>query len=333
MPLRTPDKTIIPVLLVAISAGFPPSCNEQKTTANDLSKNKPAPIRAPGAETDKPESEPELYFGEDWAAKNPGRTPTPSPKAGSGGRIQSPVQASAEPAENSTWSLVLGTFTEGDHVAAAQRMITDMPLVAPQVRGARVHTTAKGSMVVYGHYANREDPQAKQEQEQLKKITVNGRKVFNRVPLTRLDLRLSQGQLSPLDLLSARRAHPNVDPLYTLDIAIWITNDDRKLGEIVTEENVRQRAEAYAKQLRTRGHEAYFYHDEVNQRSIVTVGLFDRRAINPKSGLFSPDVTDLMKKFPARLANGEPAETLKARFLPKLGTKPQTPVLVLVPTM
>jgi hypothetical protein len=229
--------------------------------------------------------------------------------------------------------LVLGTFTEGDHIAAAQRMIADMPRVAPQVQGARVHTTAKGSMVVYGRYDDREDPRAKQDQERLKQITANGRKVFNRVPLTRLDMRLTKGKLSPLDLLSARRAHPNVDPLYTLDVALWLTNDDRKLGEIVTVDDVRQRAETYAKQLRAQGHEAYFYHDEANNRSIVTVGLFDRRAINQKSGLFSPDVTDLMKKFPVRLANGEPVETLKARFLPQLGTQPQTPVLVLVPTM
>jgi hypothetical protein len=326
MHRRTPDKTLISVVLLAISAWFASSCNEQKTTANDLSKNKPNSIRAAGAVTDKPQAEPELYFGEDWATKA-------APNASSGGRIISPNQASADPADQSTWSLVLGTFTEGDHITAAQRMIADMPKIAPQIMGARVHTTAKGSMVVYGQYDDREDPRAKQDQERLKQITVNGRKVFNRVPLTRLDMRLSKGQLSPIDLLSARRAHPNVDPLYTLDVAIWLTNDDRKQGEIVTANDVRQRADAYAKKLRAQGHEAYFYHDEANNRSIVTVGLFDRRAINQKSGLFSSDVTMLMKKFPARLVNGEPIETLKARFLPQLGTQPQTPVLVLVPTM
>lgn len=321
MPWRIPDKTLAATLLVAFSAVVAVSCNDRKTTAGDLSKNSPPPVRNAGGAADKPEPEPELYFGEDWEQK-------------AGGRIAGPGQQStANDAQYSTWALVLGTFTEGDHAAAAMRMIGNLQVIAPQVQGARVHTTPKGSMVVYGRYKDREDPSAKADQEKLKQITNQGHQVFKRIPLTRIDMRLAQGQLSPLDLLSARRAHPNVDPLYTLDVAIWMANEDKSLGGIVTPDEVRRKAEAYAKELRAKGHEAYFYHDDVNKRSIVTVGLFDHRAIHPKSGLYSSDVTSVIKQFPQRLANGEPVLTLKARFVPQLGTQPQTPVLVLVPTM
>jgi cell division septation protein DedD len=236
----------------------------------------------------------------------------------------------------STWSLVLGTFTEGDHSAAAREMIKNLRIIAPQVQGARVHTTPKGSMVVYGHYAGRDDPKAKDDQENLKAITYRGRKVFERIILTYLDLRLAGGQLHPHDLLSARKAHPKVDPMYTLDVAIWMTIDDPKAGkDRLSYDQVRAKAEAYCKKLRAEGYEAYFYHDDANQRSMVTVGLFDRRAIDPQSGFYSNDVEALVKKFPARYVNGEPLYeyTDKFKITKDTKTKPQSPKLVLVPAL
>lgn len=237
------------------------------------------------------------------------------------------------PASRSTWSLVLGTFTEPGHEDAARQMIIDLPRIAPQAAGARVHTTFKGSMVVYGNYTGRDDPNAKADLERLKAINVNGTPVFNRIILTKLDLRLAQGQLHPFDLLAARKAHPKVDPMYTLDVAIWMSNNDHKAGDRVTYEEVKRKAEAFAAQLRAKNEEAYFYHDDDNQWSTVTVSLFDRRAIDQRSGLFSDEVTTLMRRFPARLVNGEPLIELKDPRDPKKGGTPQAPKLVLVPMM
>lgn len=251
------------------------------------------------------------------------------PKSGDG-------QKAPQPEPSSTWSLVLGTFTGADHKASAERMLDNLRTIAPEAAaGARVHTTAKGSMVVFGRYTGRDDPNAVADEQRLKRLTHQNRKVFNRLILTRLDLRLTEGQLHPHDLLSARRAHPKVDPLYTLDVAIWMANEDpaHKAGDRLMYEEAKRQAEAHAAKLRAQGYEAYFYHDQANKRSIVTVGLFDRTAINSTSGLYSSRVTDLVKKFPARLANGEPAFEFIDKYFPKLGTKPQTPVLVLVPTM
>jgi hypothetical protein len=71
------------------------------------------------------------------------------------------------------------------------------------------------------------------------------------------------------------------------------------------------------------------------------VGLFDRTAINSTSGLYSSEVTELIRKrFPQRLVNGEPMfeyekpfENKRAKDKDKIKTKPQTPVLALVPDM
>lgn len=161
----------------------------------------------------------------------------------------------------------------------------------------------------------------------VKSLQHQNRPLFPRIALTHLDLRSQQADLHPFDLHSARREHPKVDPLYTLDVAMW---DDFDSGAL-SYEQIRRNAEGYAHQLRNAGYEAYFYHDDRAERSIVTVGLFDRTAINNTSGLFTSTVTDLMKQFPQRMVDGEPMSEFKDRFRPEMGVKPQTPVLVEVP--
>ena len=306
------------------------SCNDQAKSGSDLSAN--GRNTAPSKSTDTLREEP-LYLGQDWEhqgrsrggiAKEAGVTPA------SGATTAENAAARA----NAIWTLVLGTFSDGDHQASAKQMLVNLPQVAPQVRGATVHSTPRGSLVIFGSYTGRDDEAAKRDQEWLKSIKYQDRSVFNRVILTRLDLRLTQAQLHPHDLLSARRAHPDADPLYTLDVAIWMADPEAKSAkERLTYEQVKQKAESYAAELRARGDEAYFYHDDVNQWSVVTVGLFDRRAIDSRSGLYSADVDALIRRFPVRLANGEPLMEFKNRLLPKQGTRPVMPKLVLVPRM
>jgi len=338
----TADKNRFLILVSQVFAMLLASCNDGRTTSGDLSKNGRNGVNAPKQAADNPvPSSPKAdapYFGEDWATKSPlrpatGRAPTDATTTAANNGNSSAVSSSA----SSTWSLVLGTFTGTGHVEAANQMIAGLPKIAPEIRGARVHTTSAGSMVVYGNYSGDDDPAAKADEASLKRIEFQGHRVFNHVMLTRLDLRMQKGQLSPNDLLFARQQHPKVDPLYTLDIAIWIANDDPKMGDLLSYDEVKRRAEAYATQLRAQGQEAYFYHDEVNKRSIVTVGLFDHRAINSMSGFYSDEVKELVKRFPARLNNGEPLnERLyvpTAKDSANTYTKPQTPVLVVVPKL
>lgn len=308
---------------VLIAALMLASCNDQAKTSSDLASNGRGSLKA------QPIAQP-LYLGQDWEQQARGASPS-----GAGTPVSRATSAEQTTARsNSIWALVLGTFSGTNHEQAARQMVANLPQIAPQVRGARVHTTPRGSMVIYGSYTGRDDEAAKRDQEWIKAIKYQDRNVFNRVILTRIDLRLTQAQLHPHDLLSARRAHPNVDPLYTLDVAIWMSNPDAKSSkDRITYEQVKQKAEAYAAELRTRGEEAYFYHDDVNQWSVVTIGLFDRRAIDSRSGLYSAEVDALIRKFPVRLANGEPLMDFKDRFNPKLGTRPVQPKLVLVPAM
>ena len=238
-----------------------------------------------------------------------------------------PLPSTVAAQQMGVWSLVLGTFTEGNAVEAANRMIAETKTIAPDVQGLRVHPTGSGAMVVFGEYKDRDDPKQAEDKNWLKSIKFQNRPVFPRIMLTHLDFRPLQADLHPYDLHYARREHPNVKPMYTLDVAVW---DDLGSGKLSYVEIQRQ-AEAYAKQLRMSGYEAYFFHDDAAKRSMVTVGLFDKTAINSISGLYSDAVEELVKHFPARLMNGEPIDEFKDRFRPQVGTQPKKPVLAEVP--
>ena len=274
-----------------------------------------------------------LGAGDNKPAKvdEPSALPPPAPiGSGAGAGPVPPLPSElAEQRAAGVWSLVLATFTDGNTVEAAQRMISETAKVAPDVQNLRVHPTSKGSMVVYGEYPGRDDAKAAEDRRWLKSIKYQNRPVFSSVMLAHLDLRPLQADLHPYDLHMARREHPKIKPLYTLDIAVW---DDFDSGKLSYDE-IRRSAERYARQLRNQGYEAYFYHDDVAKRSMVTVGLFDHRAINETSGLYTDMVIELASHFPQRLANGEPQFDYADRFRPEMGVKPLTPVLVLVPDM
>jgi hypothetical protein len=363
MPITPADNPRVFVAVAAVLASTLAhlGCAKDASTRPGMVNDAPSAAASPAAMNPPDDAAPD-YWGEydATAAQKPGQSagksnqkPNQKPNQKTGKTTQNPDNSAAGQASKSeaagsgksappadaaagetTWSLVVATFTEGDHSSAAQRMIAESRTFAPQVQGLRVHPTAKGSMVVYGHYAGRDDDQARNDIAWLKSIKYQNQPVFRRVIITQLDLRPLSGELSPHDLLSARRKHPKVNPLYTLDVAIW---DDFDSGQM-TYEQIRRKAEAYAMQLRQQGHDAYFYHDNRNERSTVTVGLFDRTAIDSRSGLYSSAVKELIAKFPQRLVNGEPMfeyetpyENKRAKDARKIKLKPQTPVLALVP--
>lgn len=342
MPISFAHKTAFLMLLAAFgivsaaSGNMPPRLVLESLQIPSLFPEAREPISAPEDGGKKAQKD----------AKKPASSSGGKPAASSGKNAKSSGSASGGPgtagaagADGSPgviWTLVLATFTDGDHATAAASFASRLRQAAPQIQGVRVHTTGNGSMVIYGSYAGRDDPKAEEDQQTLKAMTSGGQKLFSRVMLVRLDLRPVAGQLHPHNLLSARKAHPKVDPMYTLDIAIWLATDDDTTvdkKDRLTYEDVKKKAEAYCEKLRGSGFEAYFFHDDEKRASTVTVGLFDRRAIDSTSGLYSDDVEALVKKFPARLANGEPVYEYMDKFkiTKKSKTKPQMPKLVLVP--
>lgn len=227
----------------------------------------------------------------------------------------------------SFWTIVLRTFTQVGHQQAAATMAESCAQINPQLGAARPHTTSKGSMVIYGAFDDSQSPDAQKELEWVKGLAIRGRPVFPRAMLTRIDVRKASGQYRVNELMSVRRQYPNVKPLYSLQVAVWGDFESGKLSE----QEIQSQAEAYVRKLRAAGYDAYFHHDVDKKLSSVTVGLFNHTAVDAQAGIYSPEVDQLMRKFPQHLVNGEPLlEPLDSKR-PELGTRVQTPRLVLVP--
>ncbi|MHC4991023.1 MAG: hypothetical protein ACYTGC_08580 [Planctomycetota bacterium] len=247
-------------------------------------------------------SEPELDLGQDWA----------DPPASGGG------VGGAAGRERQRWSIILETFSGEGHEQAAATMITELPRVNPRLTAAWVHTSPRGSTVVFGRYAGPDDPAAQRDMQWVKTLTIQDRPVFPRAMLSRLREGVESG-LTPFELMSVRQQYPDLDPLYTLQIAVWGSFEGAMPWR-----DAQRRARAQVQQLRGQGYQAYVHTDPDVELSMVTIGLFDHRALNPRSGLYSPEIESLLRKFEAHLVNGEPVWDPIAR-------RNQPPSLVLVP--
>jgi hypothetical protein len=236
----------------------------------------------------------------------------------------------AKPSANSRtgrWSVILATFSTADHAAKANAFRSQLVSEYPELREATVRRVGKGSAIVIGRFDAPEDKGAQGELKRVKAIERNGKKPFAGVMLMRTSSDAASGPPKAHDLRSLRAQFPNVRPLFTLQVAAWSTFSEKG----VEYDGMRESAERYCAELRKKGHEAWFLHDEDAETSIVAVGHFDRRAYDPKSTLFSPEVQELMREFPANLVNGEPLLIPVDPRKPEGKTKPQPCRLVEVP--
>lgn len=258
-----------------------------------------------------------LDLGQDWdrSQATPQRANAPNHQSNAASQAQ--------------WTIVLGTFTGDDHAQQARIIHQQITAALPQLRAAEVRSTERGSMLIFGRYPAADDTRAKSDLEQIKETTFNDLPVFARAflsPLPRQQTTTARTS-SPFDLMRVREQYPNVHPLYTLQVALWSDFDS---GAMSLPE-VRRRAEEYAQQLRQQGFDAYVYHDDVAKHSLVTVGLFNRTAVDASTGEFSPEVRNLMRRFPHHLVNGEELHEPISRHRPSDGTRPQRTFLVIVP--
>ncbi|MHC5001754.1 MAG: hypothetical protein ACYTJ0_01385 [Planctomycetota bacterium] len=250
-----------------------------------------------------------MDFGQDWDEGLP--TSLADPLA------QDDSTAAAEPS-GPVWGIVLKTFSSEQHQRAAATMLTQLPQISPELGSSWVQTTPRGSIVAYGRYEGPDDPAAQRDLQWVKEITINNRRVFPRAMLSRLQ-RGDASSSSPYQLTSVRRKYPDINPLYTLQVAAW-----GSFGGAMSWSEVQQQAESDVRRLRGDGLPAYVHHDVNAQLSMVTVGLFDHRALNPRSGLYSSEVQALLRRFPVHLVNGQPVTNPVTR-------ESQRPNLVLVP--
>ncbi len=288
------------MVLIALFAVFPAAC--QSTPDRAATQGGP---RTGG-----------LDFGEDWA------------DVGGRGTAGRRAARSGDAQRRSNWTIVLNTFSTEGHSQAASNMRGHIGSIDSRLSGARVHTTARGSMVTYGSYTSAEDAAAQADLKWIKAITISNRPVFAGAMLTRITRKDPTVPSDPLELMSVRARYPNIDPLYTLQVAVW---GDFESGKLTLAE-IHQHAESYARRLRAQGLNAYYDHDDDKRLSVITVGLFDSTAIeSPQIGLYSAEVKALMRRFPEHLVNGEPLLEVIDRRTGR--TRVQRPKLVVVPKM
>lgn len=244
-----------------------------------------------------------------------------------GGSSGTSAAASAASSRNGRWSVILATFSGADHTGKAAAFRQQLVSQYPELRDAAVRRLGQGSALVVGRFESASDTAAQAELKRVKSIERNGQKPFAGAMLLRTASDALSGPPKPHDLRTLRAKFPNVRPLFSLQVAAWATLGDKKSSY----DDMRAAAEKYCAELRAKGHESWFLHDEDTETSIVTVGHFDRRAYDPKSTLFAPEVEDMMRAFPANLVNGEPVLIPIDPRNPTGKTRPQPCRLVEVP--
>jgi cell division septation protein DedD len=250
-------------------------------------------------------------------------------KAGGADKAKAPAPgdpgAAAVDSQKPEWSVLLMTFTDQGHLAAANAMREAIVTRYPKLSAARVRAVENGSAIVYGSFIGLDDPKAKPALKMVKEIEENGVRPFSRAYLVRLQT--TTAAVGPYDLSKVRARFPNVVPLFTVKVATW---SDFKSGEIPFAD-IQRKAEAYCAELRMQGFESYVKHDADDRSSTVTIGVFDSTAYDARSTLFHPDVERIMKKFPAMRVNGEPLLEPPPRGLANAKPTPKPCVLIEIP--
>lgn len=257
------------------------------------------------------------------APVRPARPTTTPPVAPVPAPVDEPAE-STQDADGETWAIVLQTFSQADHAARAEAAVKAIASRWPPLRQAYVRQIGGGSAVLLGAFTGPTDARAKSQLDEVKKLVDGRARPFAMAMLTRYET--NAGAMGTFDLRRVRERYPNQNPLYSVQVAVW---SDLGSGELSLGE-VKRHAESYCKQLRTRGVEAYVFHDGGTKTSSVCVGVFGRDAYDPRSTLYSAEVEAVLRRFPQHLVNGEPLMLPYDKSDPtKLRAQP--PTLVEVP--
>ncbi|MDP7005067.1 MAG: hypothetical protein QF718_02495 [Phycisphaerales bacterium] len=227
------------------------------------------------------------------------------------------------------YAIAVATFTGTEHKLIAKSTLSSLIAQYPTIgRKLTMRDRSRGSVLTYGVYSGYDDPSAKKDILMLRSIpTAEGKPLFGQVLLTKFKSPRSRNQLHPYDLWTARREFPTIVPIFTLEVAVW---GDFESGEFPRDAR-RLVAEQYAAELRQKGFEAFFYHNDDRELSSVTVGLFGHNAVDAQTGFYSADVEAILSRFPERLINGQPIMEYRDPSDHSLGTRVQPPSLAEIP--
>lgn len=219
---------------------------------------------------------------------------------GSRDRMAQPQANGANSAPSGRWSVLLTTVGGDGHpmqaAAIREQIVRDFPVL----RGAFVRPQGRGSAVWYGRFSSPGEKTAQSARSQVKALERNGRPAF---PQAFLAVLPDESPIGKFDIRQLRLMYPTVDPLYSLQVGCWGTFG----GSQISFEEVKRQSERSVRDLRGRGFDAWYHHDEVTGSSVVTIGVFDKRSYDGRSTLYSPEVEALMRQFPIHKINGEEA--------------------------
>lgn len=241
-------------------------------------------------------------------------------------RTAAAERSGAGSGQGGRWSVLLATSTGADARTTAMSVRDEIARRVPALRDAFVSPTPRGCVVLAGRYPSPEDPAAQKRLEEVKAVVDRGSPLFPRAMLTRTSANADLGPPGPNDLRIVRQKVPERD-LFTVQVAAWSTFGSPD----ITMDQVRRSAEDHCRQLRSQGNEAYYFHDLDAEISTVTVGVFGNDAYDSRSTLFSPEVDEVMRRFPKHLVNGEEVLVPTDPKDPSKGGTPQAPRLVEVP--
>ena len=236
---------------------------------------------------------------------------------------------SNEESSDRQYAIAVATFTGDGHEREAQKKYSELATHYPSIgRSLVVRKRSRGSALTYGHYLGYDDLDAKRDLLMLRGIvTPQGVPLFGQLLLTKFRSVEDGQSLHPHDLWTIRKEYPTIVPIYTLEVAVW---GDFDSGQLPLAKR-HAAAEHYALELRGKGYEAFFYHNDDSQLSSVTVGLFSYKAIDAETGFYSAEVEAMLARFPQRLMNGEPVLEYHDPSNHSRGTRVQSPCLAEVP--
>ena len=227
------------------------------------------------------------------------------------------------------FSIVVATFTG---TASKDSAIASMRALAQQYptlgRGLNIRDRARSTALTFGLYEGYQDPKAKKDMSVLRAMkAADGKQLFGQVLLLKFKPPRDWNALHPHDLWTVRRQYPTMVPLFTLEVAVW---GDFESGQF-PESRRHAAAQRYAGELRQRGFEAFFHHNDDIELSSVTVGLFGPSAIDPETGFYSAEVESLLSRFSERLVNGQQMRVYFDPHNHALGSSVEKPKLAEIP--
>ena len=238
------------------------------------------------------------------------------------------IAQSQAAADTAVWSVFLASFTGEDHREAAQASRDAIIRRYPSLADAFVGTNSRGSMVLVGRFPGPEDPAAQARLKAVKEIQEGGQRSFGRAMLARTATDADQGPPGPFDLRTVRARQPK-GTLYSVQVAVWSSFGAKE----VPYSEMKRAAEAYCRDLRSKGEQAFYFHDSYSRTSTVMVGVFGTDAYDPRSTLYSPEVDAVFRRFPKHLVNGDELLQPADASNPDGKKIPQAPRLVEIPRM